>query len=321
MRMKIGECDVIRSMKKMLVLLAIATGLSHAMVSSVCQTSNLTVAAFPTTLRAGYNTPALVAILNDFETVYDVSVQISFSQSQTAAVSPTVIGASDWKFQKIDKGENLTVRPTIFTPKEAAGNAYTASIVIGYKRLGYVSAYSESHTIGFYAKGRIEMTVYDFTVEPEPVSAGSVLSITASLLNTGNVPAKFASVTLLPNPILTLKPGSYSYLGEVDPDDPTPFTLEASVKQGAGEGSHTLSLKVQYEDEESIVHTFEKEVTVNIAPRQEGSPKSTQQTVIDLIRGNLPYVMVGGLAVVVVVVLLMKRQSSKNNLGLEDSHV
>ncbi len=318
--MKIGECDLTRSMKKMLVLLALAASLSHAMVSSVCQTSNLTVAAFPTTLRAGYNTPVLVAILNDFETVYDVRVEISFSQSQTAAVSPTVIGTSDWKFQKIEKGENLTIRPTIFTPKEAAGNAYTASIAIGYKRLGYVSAYSESHTIGFYAKGRIEMTVYDFTVEPEPVSAGSVLSITASLLNTGNVPAKFASVTLLPNPILTLKPSSYSYLGKIDPDDPTPFTLEASVKQWAGEGSHALSLKVQYEDEESIVHTFEKEVTVNIAPRQEGSPKSTQQTVIDLIRGNLPYVIVGALAVVVIVVLLMKRRSSKNNVGLETSH-
>ena len=301
-----------------LFVLAFTATFSDLTVNVEGQTTKLKVTAIPTILQAGFNTTVAINILNDFEPIYDVDVSISFPQSQTSATSPTAIGTSSWKFSKIKFGENVTVKPLIFVPVDAAGNGYTANIQISYKRLGYISPSSEVHAIGFYAQGWISMVAYDFAVEVEPITlrnAGATLTITASLLNKGNVPAMFTNVTLIPSPILTLKPESQSYLGEVDPNSPAPFTLEATVNPDTEEGNYTVKIKVQYEDEESRIHVFEKEVNVYVTVIQEQQLPSTSEriikTVTDTVKRYMLFVIIGIL--VIIIAALMVRRSRRSS--------
>lgn len=282
------------------------------------QVRNFDIEANPTTLESGFNTTVIVNIINDFEPIYDVDISMSFPQSQITLTSPVVIGISNWRFEKIKEGEDITIKPLIFVPKDAAGSGYVASVMISYKRLGYISPYSENHYVGFYAKGEVDMVAYEFTVEEEQVVAGSSLSITASLLNKGTITARFTNVTLLPHPILILKPESYSYLGDVDPNSPSPFTLEAIVKNDTQEGMYKMKILTEYEDEERRSHTFENEVDIYVViPIVETGPQSLQDKAIEIIKNNLLYIIIG-LAIIIIISIIIKRRTSKSEFGTEE---
>ena len=280
------------------------------------QVRNLDIKTNPTTLESGFNTPVIINIINNFEPIYDVDISMNFPQSQITLISPLVIGISNWRFEKIKEGEDITIKPLIFVPKDAAGSGYVASIMIAYKRLGYISPYSENHYVGFYAKGEVDMVAYEFTIEEEQVVAGSSLSITASLLNKGTVTARFTNVTLLPHPILILKPESYSYLGDVDPNSPSPFTLEAIVKNDTQEGMYKMKILTEYEDEERRTHTFENEVDIYIVIQTvETGPLSLQDKVIEIIKSNLLYIIIG-LAIIIIIAIIIRRRTSKSEFGI-----
>jgi hypothetical protein len=282
------------------------------------QVRNLDVKTNPTTLESGFNTTVIVNIINDFEPIYDVDISMNFPQSQVALTSPVVIGISNWRFEKIKEGEDITIEPLIFVPKDAAGSGYVANVMISYKRLGYISPYSESHYVGFYAKGEVDMVAYEFTVEEEQVVAGSSLSITASLLNKGTVTARFTNITLLPHPILILKPESYSYLGDVDPNSPSPFTLEAIVKNDTKEGMYKMNILTEYEDEERRSHAFENEVDIYVVIQTvETGPESLQDKVIEIIKNNLLYIIIG-LAIIIIIVIIIRRLTSKSEFEIEE---
>ena len=309
-------------MKKWICLILIVSFLLSPwlIVNVEGQVTNLRIMAYPTTLNAGFNTTIIINIINDFESIYDVEVSLSFPQSQVTVTSPIAIGPSNWKFEKIKEGENVTVEPLVFVPKSAAGNGYLGSVLILYKRLGYISPYSETHTIGFYTKGQIEIVVYEFSVEPELPTAGSTVSITASLLNKGTITARFTNVSLVPDPILVLKPESYNYLGDVDPNSPSPFTLEATLNSDLKEGEYLIKIMAEYEDEESRAHIIENEVIVYVTEMiEEQPPKSIFEKIIETIIGELLYFLIGLSVIIILVAIVIKRRSSKSEFETEDS--
>jgi hypothetical protein len=290
-----------------LALLVSTTIFSALAVKVESQGTELQVTASSTNLRGGYNTSVSITIINNFESIYDVDVSVSFTSTATAA-SPTVAGISNWKLDKIDFGQNVTVKPLIFASADLAGNVYSASIAVSYKRLGYISPYTETHTIGFYVQGEVNMIAYDFTVDPDPVPAGSTVTIGASLLNKGNVAAMFTNVTLISSPILTLKPESHSYVGDVDPNSLSPFTIEATVRLDTQPGTYTVKLKVEFEDKESIIHTFERDVTVNVVEAQKQEPSGFSTSMIAILQILVPVT----LAIVVIVVLIVRRRRTRS---------
>jgi len=307
------------------IFLVLSISLVNLTTDVAGQQTRLEVTGEPTTLNAGFNTTVIITIFNEFEPIYDVDVSVSFPESQTTTVSPVVIGASNWKIERMGMGENITIKPLIFVTESAAGNAYPADISISYTRLGYISPSSETHTIGFYAKGQIIMIAYDFIVEVEPAyegngrtrdnavlaDVGSMITVTGSLLNKGNVPAMFTNVTIIPNPILILQPESTSYLGEVDPNSPAPFTLEVKTSPHTKEGNHTILIKVEYQDQESKTHSFEKELTVYVSKTQVQESQSTSEKIIEIIRQNLLFVIIGIIIFIILVTLLIKRLSKR----------
>lgn len=307
------------------IFLVLSISLVNLTTNVAGQQTRLEVTGAPTTLNAGFNTTVVITIFNEFEPIYDVDFSVSFPESQTTTVSPVVIGASNWKFERIGMGENVTINPLIYVTESAAGNAYPVDISISYTRLGYISPSSETHTIGFYAKGQIIMIAYDFIVEIEPAyennertkdnvvprDAGSTITVTGSLLNKGNVPAMFTNVTIIPNPILILQPESISYLGEVDPNSPAPFTLETKTSPQAKDGNHTILIKIEYQDQESKTYSIEKEVKVYIFKTQIQESPSASEKIIGIIRQNLLFVIIGIIIFILLVALLIKRLSKR----------
>jgi len=293
------------------LLVLVAGGMTGGLCGSILgQITHLEVSASPTSLKAGFNTTVTITILNKFEPIYDMDVALSFPQSQITSVSPVVIGTSNLKFGKVNKGANVTLTPLIFVPEEAAGNGYQATVTITYKRLGYISPYTEVHTIGFYAQGQISVVIYDLLVEPEDATAGSPLTITGTLLNKGNIPALFTNATLLPHPLLTLIPESYSYLGEVDPNSPTPFTLETTVNPTAQEGNYTVKIQVEYEDKESRSYIIQKTASFHIIEAEETQPQGGPERIMEMIRERLLYIVIGVLVIIIIGVTVKLRRLS-----------
>jgi hypothetical protein len=297
-----------------------ATILSNGVYEPVNgQITNLKVTAYPTTLQAGFNTTVLITIINDFEPIYDVDVAVSFPQSQVTTISPVVIGTSNLKFAKVDIGKNVSVSPVIFVPKEAAGTGYQANIALTYKRLGYISPYSEFHSIGFYVKGQIAMVLYELLMEPKTTAAGSTFSLTGSLLNKGNMPALYTNASLLPHPLLELQPESYNYLGEIDPDSPTPFTLEAFIIPTALEGNYTLTMLVEYEDKEARVYSIKETFPLYIIEVEEQQTLGPTERIVETIRGELLFFIIIGVLILIIIGLMVRvRRSSQKEFEMEE---
>lgn len=308
-------------MKKWIFLISIILfPISSGVISDVeSQVTNLKVTAHPTTLNAGFNTTVLINIFNDFESIYDIDISLRFPQSQISTISPIAIGPSNWKFEKIRREENVTIDPLIFVPKDAAGNGYLGNIVISYKRLGYISPQSETHVIGFYAKGQIEVILYELSIEPESATAGSVISITASLLNKGTVTAKFMNVSLFPGSILVLKPESYNYIGDLEPNSPAPFTLEALLNSEIYEGEYSIKLIIEYEDEEAKEYVIESNVSIYVIEMvEEQYTPAIHEKIIETITGELLYIIIIIIVVVIAIAIVIKLRSSKSEFETEE---
>lgn len=310
----------LKSYKWIFLLLILLIPLSLGSIETAKgQTTNLEVKVYPTTLDAGYNTTVTVDVINEFEPIYDVDVSLSFSPpSQTDMMvsapsdAPVVIGTGNFKFEKIEEGESVRIEPIVFASRDSSGKGYSSYVTISYKRLGYISTQSEAHVVGFYVKGQIDMIVYEFSVEPDPVVAGSEIIITASLLNKGTIEASYTNVSLTPNPILIQKLESYSYIGEVDPNSPAPFTLEAIVKEDTEEGKYPVNIRIEYEDEESKVYVINRELEIYIVETiEEEGTQSTSDLIVDFIKGNLIFLLIGIIIAIIVIILLLRRRASK----------
>jgi hypothetical protein len=283
------------------------------------QITNLNVSVYPTTLKAGFNTSVVITIINSFEPIYDMDITVSFPQSQVTSISPVIIGTSNMKFEKLNQGDNVTLNQLVFVPEEAAGSGYQANIMITYKRLGYISPYSELHTVGFYVKGKIIMVMYDLFVEPEAITTGSTLTLTGNILNKGNIPALYTNASLLPHSILLMKPESYSYLGEIEPDSPLPFTLEATVSPIAEQGRYEIMMHLDYEDKEGQVYRMEETIPFNIVVLEEKQTETSIERIMRIIEDELIYFIIIIIMLIVILALAVKvRRSSRSEFQDEE---
>ncbi|MEM2843566.1 MAG: CARDB domain-containing protein [Candidatus Bathyarchaeia archaeon] len=279
--------------------------------STQAQIVNLKIESSTTLLKAGFNNNITLTIYNDFENIYDLNIFISFPTSLQTFNTPTIIGLNHWKFDKVAKGGRVEIQVVIFAPDNSAGNAYAANLALTYKRLGYISAYTEAHTLGFYVKGWVEIVLYDLTIDPNPAYPGSIISFTVNILNKGNIPASFTNASLLKNDVLLLTSESFSYLGEIDSASSTPFTLEAIVNPEAYEGNYTATIVISYEDKEHILHTINYQIQFNIIKFSEtqGSTKNTYKYIVDYLLQHWFFITLIILAVLIVSYAIFKLKS------------
>lgn len=119
----------------------------------------------------------------------------------------------------------------------------TAGIYQGTLQVGYDDAHGFSHTVTSAFAVSLTGTV-DFVIQDEKTTQSlSGVTVTGSLLNEGSASAYYALVTAQ---VSSTGAASPDYVGEVDPNSPTPFSVTVPYRAPAAGGVENLTLTVQY---------------------------------------------------------------------------
>jgi hypothetical protein len=212
-----------------------------------------------------------------------------------------LFGDNHWIRPSFAPGESIHASLTVFAPSSAAGTTTQGTIVAVYKAAGEMTPSTETHAISFLIRGWIDITVYEVSVDPDPILPGREITISGNILNRGVIAAMYTNVTV--DADQTFAQGSIkpTYVGEVDPNAPAPFSVTAVVDSTATEGTHQATISVYYRDDVQLDHVVKIPVSFTVV-----SELPTTETTRTSITGQLlsNQVLVLGLAVVIVLVIV-----------------
>lgn len=276
-------------------MLVIATALVGIQVGDAAPSANLSVASSGTVLEAARNNTLSIEVSNVGKYLKELDVALTIPP-------PLVLfGDNHWIRTTFSPGESISANLTVFAPSSAAGATSQGSIVATYKVSGETTPTTEPHAISFLIRGWIDIKVYEITLDPNPVLPGQEMTISGSILNRGVIPAMYANVTI--DAGKTFGQGSVvpTYVGEIDPNAPAPFTLTAVVESGASDGTHQATISVYYRDDIQADHVIEVPISFTVV-----SELPTTQTVRTDITSQLlsNQILLLGLAVVIVLIVI-----------------
>jgi len=208
-------------------------------------TAHLTVTLTGQTLTAGFNNTVNITATNSYSSgsvypsnaIYDVDLAVSV---------PTplqMLGDNHWHYDSIALQQSVTLSFQVYAPTTAIGNSYQGSVSLTYRQLGDISYTQEIHDVGFSVRGWISLKLYGVQLTPSVTSPGGNVTISGNLLNSGNIAAYNANVTI-ESKTLALGSTASIYLGEVDPNIPRPFSLLVSFKKDLPEGNYSITVNV-----------------------------------------------------------------------------
>ena len=238
-------------------------------------------------LTAGFNGTVTISLLNNYYntaygtgTIYDTDIAISVP-------SPlTLIGDNHWHYDSISFGQRVTITFKVYAPTSAVGNSYQATLTATYRQLGDISSTSETHQLAFSVYGSITMIIYGVQMTPPSAAPGGNTTISGNVLNTGNLAAYNANVTVQGNAVVP-ESSSSSFIGEVDPNIPRPFSLVAAFKPNLANGNYTLTVKVSAIDQSrpgiAIIAQKATQIQITKAVQQTFTPRPQSTGLIALI--------------------------------------
>ena len=236
---------------------------SHAQASS-----NLSITSSTNLLVASQNCTILLEISNvgNFLKELDVSIVLP---------SPLVLfGDNHWSRSTFANGEMIRANLTIFAPAFAAATTVQGGVAATYKVIGQSAPSTETHTISFLIRGWVDLIVYEVNVSPEPALPGSELTISGSILNRGVIPAMYANVTLATDPPMVENSIKPTYVGEIDPNAPAPFSVTAQIDTNATPGTYQVTILLYCRDDLQLDHTITTLVSFTIVTK----PPQTETT-------------------------------------------
>lgn len=222
------------------------------LISLLCQpagvegqtAAHLSVSISGQSLTAGFNNTVTISVVNNYSgyiAIYDVDIAVS------VPTSLALNGDNHWHYDSIANGQTVAINLEVYAPTSAIGTSSQGTVTVTYKQLGDVSYTQEVHDIGFSVNGYIDLTLYSIQLTPAVVAQGGNTTISGSLLNSGNLAAYNANITIESD---TLAPGSVNsvFIGEIDPNIPRPFSLLVLFKQNVPDGNYTITVKVSAMD-------------------------------------------------------------------------
>jgi len=201
-------------------------------------------------LRGGHDNRFTITIVNDGE------VPLSALEASLTVPNPLVVhGENSWKIEYLDSGNSTTITLTIYAPDTSIGSTYSGSLSVNY-RDDYGQSRTDTFPLGLVVVGEVELVLYDRTIKPQPAKNGSKIEFTATLLNRGTVSAMYVNASILPSPILRLTSESATYIGEIEENSQSPFTVGAYVRENVKNGTYPVMVKITYRDDQHVDHDF-----------------------------------------------------------------
>jgi hypothetical protein len=210
------------------------------------QTSaHMTVTLTGQTLTAGFDNNVTITATNSYSSysiypsgrIYDVDLAVS------VPAPLQMVGDNHWHYDSIELKQSVSISFQVYAPTASIGTSYEGSVTLTYRQLGDISYTQESHSIGFAVQGWISLVLYGIQITPSSTTSGGNATVSGNLLNSGNLAAYNANVTVQGEPLAAGATTSV-FLGEVDPNIPRPFSLLVTYGKNLTEGAYFLIIKV-----------------------------------------------------------------------------
>jgi hypothetical protein len=290
-----------------LAVLIVAMAASGVQVGHA-SSSNLSVTSSGTVLLAARNNTLAIEITNVGKYLKD------FDVSLTIPPPLVLFGDNHWIRPSFSPRESIKANLTVYAPSSAAGTTQQGSVVALYKAVGEATLTTENHAISFLVRGWIEIAVYEITVDPELVLPGQEVTISGNILNRGVVSAMYTNVTVDSDETFVQGSVQPTYVGEVDPNAPAPFSVTATVDSNAREGTHVATVSVYYTDDLQFNHVIKIPITFTVVLELPTTATTRTDIVGQLL--SIPFLAMGiGVIIVLVVVAvyLHRRRRSEDS--------
>lgn len=252
-------------------------------------------------LHAGTKTDFIINLTNN---LWKGNIDIQLQDPAPLIVE----GDSSWTFSNISEGELLSFPLTIFTPMAAMGSTGAAVFAVSFKDQ-HGTNYVEFISVGLIVRGLVHVSVFSSEISTQEIQQGETVIISATLLNTGNVNALFTNTSLMiEEGVLIETAKSKSYLGEIEPDSPLPFSISANINSSAEAGEHQVVCVVYYQDDLYLVHTFNITFTINIITSSDTSGTNSGLNLDDLALGSGIAIVLGGGTILAVLYVVFRKK-------------
>ncbi len=269
----------------LLALLTIATLVEPAVFVQGQTTPHLTMTVTGQSLTAGFNNTVTITLQNNYySTIYDTTITVTMPSGLT------LIGAGQWHYDLINLGQTVNVRFQVYAPTSAIGTTYLGSVGAAYRQLGDISYTQESHALSLSVYGYIKLLIYAVQATPSSTTPGGNATISGNVLNTGNLAAYNANVTVKSD-VLVPSSSSSAFIGEVDPNIPRPFSLVAFFKTNLPVGNYSITVMVSAIDTSRpiIPITAQQDTRIEIrrptpTTQRQQAPRGIVEVIIQILR-------------------------------------
>jgi hypothetical protein len=255
-------------------------------------------------IEAGGTSVFLVNITNN---LWKGKVEIDFQ-----IPAPLIIQSnSSQSFFNVSEGEILTIPISIFSPEATMGSTTSMYFNIQFSDK-HGTNYLETISLGLIAYGRVRVSVFSSEISTPSVIPGGNIVISATLLNTGNANAQFVNASLESTDNIFIETASIqSYLGELEPDSPLPFSLSGIVNSSISPGNYQIDCVIYYFDSLYNMHEILLYFPISIENTSQEMSTETGLDLYSLFIGSGITVILGGGTVLAVVIVFFRRQSKK----------
>ena len=272
---------------------------------------SLSIVTSSNRIKGGSDNKFTVIIVNDGK------VPVSALDVSLTIPNPLVIhGRDSWRINYLDAGNSSRINFVIYAPDASIDSTYSGSLSINY-RDDYGETHTDTFPLGLVVVGRIELVLYDKTIRPQAALNGSKVEITATLLNKGTVSAMYVNASILPNPILRLTSESTTYIGEIEENSQSPFTLDFYVRDNVENGTYPVTMMITYRDDQHVDHAFNTTFHLTVIAVKTPHSSSQKNTGFFVSPFEQAYMLVTIIAASVVVFVLYRRHLTRQRRSIQ----
>lgn len=216
----------------------------------------------------------------------------------------------------LQPGASINYYVTVGSSPDSTPGIYGSTVTVTYSDSGG-EAHAQTFPIGFVVEGTIHFVFQGVAVSQSTTG----LAVSGSLLNEGSTDSYYVGIS---GWVGSASQNQSSYVGEVDTDTPTPFTLTIPFSAPSAPRSGVLvTLSVSYQDSFGTVSTTVTTVKTNVESASQlalssGASTSSSSSGSDLVTLVSYSVIVIIVAAAVGGVLLVRRQRSSTRAEKED---
>jgi len=282
--------------------------------------SSLSIVTIENNILTGVPSKTLFNVTNTgTTTIFDPVLTLSVS-------SPLVIMSnSSYSVpgKGIEPGQSILYEVLISSSPTAAVGVYDGNLVVTYSNQ-YGISNSQSTQVGFVLSGTIDLIIQDETITQ---GAGN-LTVSGSLLDEGTASAYYASITGSSNST-SAKIGPASYVGEIDPNTPVPFstTIPFTLRSSSEKLNVELDLTYKNSFGDNLLTSYNTTTTLTAGAVTTASTVGTGASSSDIalvqgaLYGLVVIVVIAGVVGAIVVRRKKRQMRSESSPETEEAKV